>query len=186
VTARNAKAPSLVVSDEEYLNKLRETKLGGFMRRHLPLRLLVCAAALAGSASVAAVAIPGGIAGAAALSVKCTGLTGNASTQSLSGCSGKGFSETGATGTSDVSTSTITWATGNTSVAAVTYKEYTGKKDKCPAPMAGYTAVAEVKEKGSVTGGNALVGSKIKGTVCVYSQTSSGDILVNGDGAQTV
>jgi hypothetical protein len=149
----------------------------------------MCAGMLAGSASVAAAAIPGGIAGAAAVSVKCTGLTGNETTQAISGCSGKGLSETGATGTSNgpgTGTATITWSTGNTSDETYTYKLSTGKKDKCPAPGTGYTAVGEVKEKGSVTGGNALVGSKLKGTVCVYSQTSSGDILVNGDGPQTI
>jgi hypothetical protein len=158
------------------------------MRRHLPVRLLVCGAFLAGSASVAALAIPGGIAGAKGDSLTCTTISGNATSQTLSGCSGTASSQTGSSGTSQVSTKTTTWVTGKTSVESYSYKELTGKKDHCPAPAAGYTAVAEVKEKGKVTGGTAtlLVGSKIKGTVCVYEQTSTSDIVIHGDGPQTV
>ena len=155
------------------------------MHRQLPLRLLVCAAALVGSASAAAIVVPGGMAGAAALKVTCTGLTGDATSQTLSGCTGSGASVTGSTGSSDVSTSTITWSTGATSVENYTYTGLTGKKDKCVTP-AGYTAVEEVKEKGSVTGGTALVGSKIKGTVCVSTQNTTGDILVQADGKQSI
>jgi hypothetical protein len=160
------------------------------MRRHLPFQLLACAA-LAGTASFGAIALPGGIAGAKSLSVKCTGLTGNGSSSSITGCKGSGLSETGSSGTSVTDTttatsgtSTITWSTGATSDEAYTYKELTGSKDKCPAPPAGFSALAEVTEKGSVTGGTALVGSKVKGTVCVYSDGST--ILVNGKGSQTI
>ena len=68
------------------------------MRRHLPTRVVLCAA-LAGAASLTAVAIPGGIAGAAAKTLSCTTLTGNETTEAISGCSGTGSSQTGTKGT---------------------------------------------------------------------------------------
>jgi hypothetical protein len=58
------------------------------MKRHLPIRLLVCAA-MAGTASLTAVAGFGSTAGAApALILTCTTTTGNSTTQNISGCSG--------------------------------------------------------------------------------------------------
>ena len=114
------------------------------MRRHLSIRLAICAAALAGSASVAAVAVPGGIAGAAAKTVTCTKLTGSGTiskqTISLSGCSGTASGQTGSTGTGTATTNSskksgtasIKWKTGKTSLETYTFKEDTGSSNNCP------------------------------------------------------
>lgn len=143
----------------------------------LPARLLVCAVAAAGSASLAAAAIPAGSASAATpLTLTCTSLSGNQSTQKISGCSGTGKSETGATGTAKVASSnksaTITWSTKKTSVESFTYKDVT--PNACPA-VTGYTSLLEVSESGSVTGGTAtgLKGRKVSGKVCVYDKGST-------------
>ena len=151
------------------------------MRRHRPLRLFTCAV-LAGSASLAVV-LPGSIASAKTKPVKevCASISGSSTTQTLSGCTGDPALTSGV---SDVATSTVTWNNGNTSTESYTYAEKTGKADKC-APVAGDTPVAEVKETGKVTGGTQidLVGGKIKGTVCVYSNPVAGIVIV-GHGPQ--
>jgi len=138
------------------------------MRRTLPIRL-VAVAALATSASLAIV-LPAGSAfakGPKPPSVTCTGLSGNESTQTLTGCSGNPDAGTG--GTSVVATSTTTWSTGKTSIESYSIKSSSGKKDKCPAEGAILSTI-EIKEKGKVTGGTAnLVGTKLKATVCIYS-----------------
>jgi hypothetical protein len=152
------------------------------MRRFTPIRLLTCAV-LAGTASLAIV-LPSGIASAKApkpTKEVCTTLTGNATSQTLSGCSGA----TGITsGVSNVATSTVTWNNGNTSTETYTYSEKTGTKDKC-SPPAGDTNVAEVKESGTVTGGTetVLTKGKIKGTVCVFTDAHA-DIIVVSHGSQ--
>jgi hypothetical protein len=149
------------------------------MRINHPVRLAACAA-IAGSAAFAVV-VPGASAFAAVPKVTCTTVNGNATVQALSGCSGTGVGLTGTTGSQNASTNTVTWSTGKTSVSSVTNKILTGKKDKCVAP-AGYTNAAEVKIKGSVTGGTALVGSKIKGTLCAFSKTGGGTLVTNFPG----
>jgi hypothetical protein len=150
------------------------------MHRHFPSRLVLCAA-LAGSASLAAVAIPGGIAGAAAKTLSCTTLTGTETAQAISGCSGSGSSQTGTKGTVKVvnnvakksGVATVTWtSTKKTSIEKYTYVEDTGTKNTCAA-KSGYTKVAMAVEKGTVTGGSAtgLVGGAVNGTVCAYSKS---------------
>jgi hypothetical protein len=138
------------------------------MRRTLPIRL-VAVAALATSASVALV-FPAGTAfakGPKPPPATCTGLSGNESSQTITGCSGNPDAGTG--GTSVVSTNTVTWSTGKTSTETYAVKTFSGKKDKCPAEGA-ILSTLEIKEKGKVTGGTAnLVGTKLKATVCLYS-----------------
>lgn len=161
------------------------------MRRHLPTRVVLCAA-LAGAASLTAVAIPGGIAGAAAKTLSCTTLTGNETTEAISGCSGTGSSQTGTKGTATVKnnlskksgTATITWtSTKKTSIESYTYTEDTGTKNTCAAKT-GYAKLAMAVEKGSVTGGTAtlLKGGAVSGTVSAYSKSSK--IYVFNKGAQ--
>jgi hypothetical protein len=150
---------------------------------HMRSRRLVVCAALAGSVAIA-VALPGTAAFAKTpkpVKVVCTSLNGNASTENLTGCSDVGT--TGGSGTDDVSTSTITWNSGLTSVSSVTNKEKTGKADKCTAPS-GDSNVTEVDVKGTVTGGTAttLTGGKVKGTICVFETADSGIVTQNYPG----
>lgn len=149
------------------------------MHRKLIVRAFGCAA-LAGS--VLAVAVPGAIASAKPVKLVCTGFSGSATTQYLSGCTPTASIGAAGTGTSDVASNTVTWANGSTSIESYTYTELTGKKDKCPVP-AGDTAVAEIKEAGTITGGTntALTGGKIKGQVCVNSN-ASGIVVSNFPG----
>jgi hypothetical protein len=145
------------------------------MRVMLPVRLLAVAA-LAGSASLAVV-LPASQAFAKVAKptkVICTGLSGNSSTATVSGCSDTAV--TGGGGVSVISSgvSTVTWnVTGLTSTESFTAVASTGKKDHCT-PPAGLTNTAEVKEKGTVSGGTAtsLTGGKLKGTVCLFSNNS--------------
>ncbi len=141
------------------------------MRRHAPIRLLVCAA-MAGSAAFAALAIPGAIAAAAPLTVTCTHLLGNPTSQAVSGCSGTGIvgtTEASATGTQVTSTKTVTWADHKTSKITYTYGNVT--PDACVAP-AGYSKYLEVTEKAGskVSGGTAtkLIGGAVSGKVCIF------------------
>jgi hypothetical protein len=143
------------------------------MRQQLSIRLLAVTA-IAGSATLA-VLVPGGSAFAGKpkpTKVTCTAISGSESSVTLSGCSDPAV--TGGGGTSNVSTSTVTWnTTGLTSTENYTVKVGTGKKDKCTAPP-GFTNTAEVKEKGSVSGGTAttLTGGKVSATVCVFTETA--------------
>lgn len=164
------------------------------MRSHFPIRLAVCAAALAGSASLAAVAVPGGIAGAAAKTLTCTTLTGSGTitkqTIAISGCSGTASSQTGTAGTSTVTTNistkkgtaTIKWTkTKLTTTESYSYVEDTGSKNTCVA-KSGYTKLAMAVEKGTVTGGTAtsLKTGAVSGTVCAYSK--SGKVYIFNKG----
>jgi hypothetical protein len=161
--------------------------------RH-PVRLLACGA-LVGGASLA-MALPGGIALAAKpVTGTCSGLNGNATTQTLSGCTdpadtgGGGTSTTTSetvSGTTVTGTDTVTWNTSKTSTETFKGKLESGKKDKCTAPT-GDSNVYEVKEKGKVVGGTAtdLVNGKTKGTVCVYSTASGGIVVQNLPGSST-
>lgn len=165
------------------------------MHRHLLTRLTICAA-LAGSASLAAVAVSGSISGATtpAKTLSCTTLTGSGTATSqtiaISGCSGSASNQTGTKGTSKVTTNastkkgtaTITWtSTKKTSVESYTYTEDTGSKNTC-ATKSGYTKLAMAVEKGTVTGGTAteLKGGAVTATVCAYSK--SGKIYIFNKG----
>ncbi len=146
------------------------------MRHHLS-RLLVCAA-LAGSATLAAVVIPGNVAGAAQLTVTCTSLTGNTSSQSATGCSGSDVSQTGSHGTitpkvnttTKKGTATIKWATGLTTIESTSY--VTSSDASCPT-KAGYTKLARATTTSKVTGGTAtkLIGpTSYKAVSCEYAK----------------
>jgi hypothetical protein len=167
----------------------------------VPARLLVCAA-LAGSAALAAVAIPGGIAAASPLAVSCTHLSGSATSQHVYGCTGTGAIAAdagpstgiydgvhGAYGTNVVSTKTITWSNGKTSKTTYTYTSVT---NNCPA-VSGYTKFLKEHETGHVNTGTAggtavgMRGGTFGGYACVYELTTHhATILVKNDGNLTV
>lgn len=140
------------------------------MRRHRSIRLLICAA-LVGSASLTAMAIPGGIAWANT-PVTCTVLTGNGVTANLTRCTGVGVAQTGNRGTETVATKTIHWVTGKTSV--LTYVSVAGNDATCPT-RTGKTKITVDTAKGTVSGGTAtgLVGAEFAATVCVYKLIAS-------------
>ena len=147
------------------------------MRHHFS-RFLVCAA-LAGSASLTAAVIPGGIAGAATqLTVTCTSLTGSNTSQTASGCSGADVSQTGTHGTitpkvsttTKKGTATITWATGKTTIESTSY--VTSSDTSCPTKP-GYTKLARATTTSVVTGGTAtkLIGpKKFTAVSCEYAK----------------
>jgi hypothetical protein len=153
----------------------------------LPARLLVCAAAIAGTASLAAVAVSNVASAATPLSVTCTKLAGNASTQKLTGCSGTGKAQTGTSGTTTVAkgdkSASIKWASGKTSTETFTYKTVT--QNACPA-ISGDKKLLEVSETGKVTGGTAtgLKNSVVSGKVCIYTKGSAD--VVNSLGPQKI
>ena len=159
------------------------------MKRHLPARLLACAA-LAGSASLAAIAIPGGVSGASPLTVTCTTFSGSMTSQTISGCTGSGAiaADAGtppAHGVSTVSTKTIKWSNNKTTVTKYTYKP---GSDKVCAADSGYKIDLLENATGSVTGGTAtgLVGGTFKETVCVYKKTVGGTLLIKNHGNVTL
>jgi hypothetical protein len=158
------------------------------------VRLVGCGA-LVGAASLLTVAAPG-VAGAKTKPVTgiCTGLSGDSTSQTLSGCgdaadtSGGGVSTTtseSVSGSSVTGTDSVAWNSSKTSTESFTGKLKSGKADKCT-PSAGETNLYEVKEKGSVTGGTAtdLIGGKTKGTICVFNG-SSGIVVQNFPGTTT-
>lgn len=149
------------------------------MRTKLSARLLVCAV-LAGSASLAAVVVPGGIASAIPLTVSCTHLTGTITSQALSGCTGGGAiaADAGvapAHGTNVVSTNTVTWGSGKTSKTTYTYTSVT---NNCPA-LTGYTKDLKEHETGHVNTGTAggtaigMRGGAFAGYACVYAKVAA-------------
>lgn len=149
---------------------------------YLPARLWMCAAAVAGLASLLTVTIPGSASASTPLTVKCTKATGNSTKQTITGCSGSGISETGTSGASTVASSersdTIRWKTGRTTVESI---KYTSVTNQCPA-VSGYKKVLEASEVGSVTGGTAtgLKGGKVSGKFCAYMKSTA--YLVNNLG----
>lgn len=150
------------------------------MKRHLPIRLLVCAA-MAGSAVVAAAAIPVGVASATTpLKVTCTSLTGSATSQTLTHCTGTGAiaADAGvspAHGTNVVSTKTVTWGSHKTSKTTYTYTAVT---NNCPA-VAGKTKAGKYHESGHVNTGTAggtavgMRGGTFTGYACAYTLTAA-------------
>jgi hypothetical protein len=150
------------------------------MKHKTPVRLLTVAA-MAVPATLA-VALPATTAFAGKpkpVAITCTGLSGNESSQVVSGCTDLPI--TGGGGTSTVLSGTSSMITfdsgsGNTATENFTIKSGSGKKDKCPA-VSGMTSVVEVKQKGKVTSGTgtgtALVRGNAKATVCVYLDSSN-------------
>jgi len=163
------------------------------MRLRVPIRLIVCAA-MAGSASLAAVAISGGVASATPLTVSCTHLTGTVTSQTLSGCTGGGAiaADAGvapAHGTNVVATKTVTWGSGKTSKTTYTYASVT---NNCPA-LTGYTKDLKEHETGHVNTGTAggtaigMRGGAFSGYACVYKLTAAPHTLkIVNDGNFTV
>ena len=154
-----------------------------------PVRLVAAGALVVGMAL--AVAAPGGVAAAKAKQVTgtCTSLSGSDTSQTESGCNDT--ADTGGGGTISDPTSGMyatSWDSGLTSTGTESYKEYLGKKDKCPAPPPGDTALAEAKATSVDTGGTAtdLIGKKkFKSTACAY-EDASGDIIVENYPGTTV
>jgi hypothetical protein len=153
-------------------------------------------AALAGSASLIAVAAPAGVASAAPLTSSCTTLTGvttataTKSTEKISGCSGSAKSLTGVSGTIAVTTNqktksgtaVVTWATKKTSKETYKFTELTGSKNNC-ATKSGYTKLAKAVETGKVVAGGtatAMVGGAVTANACAYSK--SGKVYIFNQG----
>jgi hypothetical protein len=143
------------------------------LNRHLPARLLVCAA-LAGSAALGAVAIPSVASATTPETVSCTTLSGSATSLAFSGCTGTGANATNAgkapaKGTLTVSTKTLKWSTNKTSTLTFAYAK--DKTSKCP-KITGDTSLGEYTATGTVKGGTAaqMVGGKSSGSACVYSK----------------
>jgi hypothetical protein len=153
---------------------------------HLPTRLLVFAA-LAGSASLAAVAIPAGVASAVTPeTVSCTTVYGSPSSLAFSGCTGTGANASNAgtppaKGTYTNSTKTLKWTTGKTSLLAFKYTKDT--TSKCVA-IKGDKSLGEYAATGSVTGGTALQmkGGATSGSACIYQNTTTKAIIVKNLG----
>lgn len=151
----------------------------------LPTRLLICA--LAGSASLAAVAIPAGVASAVTPeTVSCTTLFGSPSSLAFSGCTGTAANASNAgtppaKGTYTSSTKTLKWTSGKSSLLAFKYAKDT--TSKCVA-IKGYTSLGEYSATGSVTGGTALQmkGGAISGSACIYKNTATKAIVVKNLG----
>jgi hypothetical protein len=134
---------------------------------------------MAGSASLAAAAIPGSTASATVKTLTCTKLAGSETSQTVSGCSGTGSSQTGTTGTQKPNiakkTATITWtSTHKTTTYKYTYTLKSGAANTCP-NLSGKKKVDLVIETGTVTGGTAtgLVSGKFSGDTCAYEETAA-------------
>ena len=160
---------------------------------HHRFRLVACGA-LVGAASLAL--FPSGVASAKTKPNKgtCTTLSGNATSQTMTGCTdtvdtgGSGVSTTlheSISGSQVSGSDSVAWHSGLTSTESFSGTLKSGKADKCH-PSAGQTNLYEVKEKGNVTGGTAihLVGGKTKGTVCVFT-AESGPVVKNFPGKAT-
>jgi len=149
---------------------------------------LVCAA-LAGSASLAAVAIPAGVASATTPeTVSCTSVLGTIHVLNFSGCTGTGANASNAgtppaKGTYTVSTKTLKWS--NTKTSLMNFTEKKDATSKCPKPTSGNTSLGEYAAGGSATGGTALQmkGGVISGQVCITKNTKTGAISVKNLGA---
>jgi len=157
------------------------------MVHRLPLRLVLCVV-LAGSASLAAVVGPVGMASGATtpLQVTCTSLSGGEVSQTLSGCTGNGAiaADAGtppAHGTSVVAKRVITWSDGRQTAENYSYKDHTGAGDTCAARK-GYTKEYLVTEQGKVaavgTTTKDMIGGLIKATVCVYKRTATPHTII--------
>lgn len=141
---------------------------------NLPARIVICAA-LAGSASLAAVAIPAGVASAGTPeTVSCTTLLGSTTSLVFSGCTGAGANSSNAgkspaKGAYTVKTKTQKWSNGKTSVLSFNYKKDT--TNKCP-KIAGDKALGEYSATGKVTGGSAkqMINGAASGNACIYSK----------------
>lgn len=157
----------------------------------VPAHLLVCAA-VAGSAALVAGAIPGSVAGAVTpKSVTCTTLTGSATIQTISGCTGTGAiaADVGtppAHGVSTVATNTIKWSNGKTTVSKVTHTA--GSDATCPT-VPKYTKFILETAKGTIKSGTAagMIGSTFKATICAYKLTAAPHtILAKNKGTFTI
>lgn len=119
---------------------------------------LAVAAALAGSAALAASPLAG-----AASSIKCSKLSGNAATKvHLSGCTGNtGGAAKPLKGTALASGGTIKWVNGKKTTITFTVK---AKGSDCPEGSSEFQAKGKVTKDNT---GSATVGGTAKGKVCV-------------------
>lgn len=134
------------------------------------------------AASISAAVIPGGATAAELpLTVTCSTLSGGATSQMLSHCTGSGAvaHEAGASpthGTFVMSTWAINWADGKRSSLIPDYKLHQGSSDTS-ATRQGYSKERMVTEAGYVrslgTSTIGMIGGTIKATLCIYSLTAS-------------
>lgn len=148
------------------------------------LRVMTCTAALAGSASLGAVAVPQPIGAASPpLTVTCTSLSGSATTATISKCTGTGAiaADAGtppAHGVFNVVAKTISWSNGKTTKASYTYKP--SSDTSCPT-VAKYTKELLETASGTVTGGTAkgMVKGSLKAKVCIYDLTAAPHTVIS-------
>ncbi len=106
------------------------------MKRHLPTRLLVCAA-MVGTASLTAVAGFASTAGAGtALTLTCTTTTGNSTNQNISGCTGTAATAAEAGAAPTTGKSVVEGAVPKASGSVYSYDTFKSNK----------TALADIKE----------------------------------------
>ena len=112
----------------------------------------------------------------------CTSLSGSATSQTISGCTGTGANAANAGvapahGTSVASTKTITWSNHKTTKTTYTYKA--ASDASCPT-VAKYSKDLLENATGKVVSGSAagMVGGAFKGTVCIYKLTAAPHTLI--------
>jgi hypothetical protein len=130
-------------------------------------RILLAAAALAIPVSVATVGLSGGVAGAKAVKITCTTITGTATgTIVVSGCTGgnTGGSSTALPAAALATGGTITWTSGSTTTIAAPALKGTSAK-KCP--VAGSTAETFKAVVTGDTGDGLKIPGKGTGAVCI-------------------
>jgi hypothetical protein len=159
------------------------------MKKLMPVRFAVIAA-LVGSAALAA-ALPGTVASAKGvkppITVTCTGLLGNTSSQLESGCVGTAKSKVSSYGVAVVNsgdtTGTVYWTDKTTTTISFTYASVT---NTCPSYL-GVAASLEEAETATVTGGNSKLTLETAppSDVCVYIG-GDGTYLIVGDGPYTI
>jgi hypothetical protein len=148
------------------------------------IRLAVCA----GLTGMTLLVLPNEIAGAAApKTVACGAFLGSTNAPAwgrLKTCSGTGSSQTGATGTWNLSESigaTITWQTHKTTIFNIATHVVT---NNC-AVRTGARRSEKAHLSGPIVGGSAthLVGGRFNGYVCFYTRNSDGSTFFVNDGA---
>jgi hypothetical protein len=182
------------------------------MKRHLPIRLLVCAA-LAGSASLTAVAGFGSTAGAGtALTLTCTTTTGSATTQNVSGCTGTAATATEAGAAPTTGKSVLEGSVPKSSGSVYSYDTFKSKKtaltdiketfnskpttSECAAKHGTQTIDGYVTYTGSViksakigsktftSSATGMVGGAAKGADCIYKSGST--LYIYNKGSSTL
>lgn len=186
-------------------------KRGTLVKRHMPIRLLVCTA-LIGSASLTAVAGFGGVAGASPLTLKCTTTTGSATTQNISGCTGTAAIAADAGPAPTTGKSVVEGAVPKASGSVYSYDTFKSKKtaltniketfnakpptSDCAAKHGTQTLDGYVTYTGSViksakigtktftTTATGMIGGAAKGADCIYKSGTT--LFVYNKGSSTL